>query len=244
MYVLAIVGSNNKNSITKSIIKEILCKLENEKKFEIKIICLNEYNISYCKGCNCCFNEGKCILTNIDKMHLIELELEKAECIIWGTPVYLDNCSGVMKTFIDRMAYKSHKMWYAGKLSFNIITTSNSGGEFVGKYISKVQRHLGTKNLGSYTYVAISENYEDFILKTSNNIGDKIEKNFSWSDVELEKLFQNYYDLYNSTDMGSEIEKSYWRQSKVKSCTSFQEYAILLRKLRSEVGYNERIQYR
>lgn len=67
----------------------------------VEIINLREHNIGYCIGCYACHKTGKCFQK--DKMNEIGEKLEKADVIVFATPVYFYSMSGQLKVFIDRL---------------------------------------------------------------------------------------------------------------------------------------------
>lgn len=235
MNIVAIVGSNNPNSITKKSLDQIFLNLHKLGTYHTEIIWLKDHSLAHCHGCNSCFYTNECVMDNKDTLGWIKRKLQQTDCIIFASPVYLNSCSGLMKTFIDRLAYQTHLMSYAGKLSINILTTAQSGILILNEYFSELQCHFGMKNLGTYAYKAINANFEAFIIDAATGIHKSIESNFSWSTSKLENQFKVYYNLYTETQYGSKKEKDYWNQAEVKNCKSFQEYAILMRTRRSEV---------
>jgi len=52
--------------------------------------------------------------------------MDAADGIILATPVYMDDVSGLMKTWIDRLAYISHRPAFGGKCAYPIATVGGS----------------------------------------------------------------------------------------------------------------------
>jgi multimeric flavodoxin WrbA len=99
MNIIAICGSPRKGN-TEFVLKRILTKAE-ELGSSVELILLREKRIEFCNGCLSCDSTGKCNIR--DDMQLIYPKLENADLIIFGSPNYFNNISGMMKNFIDRL---------------------------------------------------------------------------------------------------------------------------------------------
>ncbi|KQX08750.1 flavodoxin family protein [Flavobacterium sp. Root420] len=85
-----ILGSSRKNGNTTKIVDEI------SKEHEIDVINLSDYNISYYDY------ESK--NKEDDFLPLIRRILEEYDTLIFATPIYWYNMSGIMKVFFDRFS--------------------------------------------------------------------------------------------------------------------------------------------
>jgi multimeric flavodoxin WrbA len=99
MKIIAICGSPRKGN-TEFILKRILTKAE-ELGARTELILLREKRIEFCNGCLSCDSTGECNIR--DDMQIIYPKLEEADLIIFGSPNYFNNMSGMMKNFIDRL---------------------------------------------------------------------------------------------------------------------------------------------
>jgi multimeric flavodoxin WrbA len=61
--------------------------------------------------------------------------------------VYIDNVSGQMKIFVDRLADCIHYQVFTGKYGCAVATTWSSGGEEVISYLNHVINYLGAQAL-------------------------------------------------------------------------------------------------
>ena len=71
-----------------------------------KTIVLAKHKINHCIGCQVCHTETsylKCIYEDKDDVKDIFAKLREADIIIFATPVYLFNMSGLLKVFLDRI---------------------------------------------------------------------------------------------------------------------------------------------
>ena len=69
---------------------------------ETEHVLLSEKKINHCTGCFACWTKtpGKCIFE--DDMAALLPKLTSSDVIIYATPLYVDNVTGVMKDFLDR----------------------------------------------------------------------------------------------------------------------------------------------
>ncbi len=83
-----------------------------------------------------------------------------------GSPVYIDNISGQMKVFFDRLADAIHYQVLAGKFGCSVATTYESGGDDVIAYLNHVLNYLGIISVGGISVAtggkteAVGENEE------------------------------------------------------------------------------------
>lgn len=66
-------------------------------------IFLAENEIKHCRGCHVCWTKGpgQCVISD-DMLKVLSL-VGGADVIIFASPVYFENISGMLKTFMDRM---------------------------------------------------------------------------------------------------------------------------------------------
>ncbi len=98
MNVLLINCSPVKNGATAEIIRVINSLLET--KYDIRSICIDDYELKFCKGCRTCHKTAKCI-QNDDLLSIIE-EYSWADILISVAPSYWADIPGQFKAFIDR----------------------------------------------------------------------------------------------------------------------------------------------
>ena len=101
MKVLTLQSSPNLKGNTITILKSLIKGLSSDCKVETKSFNLHEMRISPCKACFTCSTTRKCIIN--DDMQHIYPEFEKADVIVFGTPIYWWNMNAQMKLCIDRM---------------------------------------------------------------------------------------------------------------------------------------------
>lgn len=103
MKIICVNGSpRGRNSNSQRIASEFF-EGAREAGAETETIFLIEKKIGHCKACLSCWikTPGKCIQKD-DMAELLD-KVIKSDIVVFATPVYADNVTGIMKTFIDRM---------------------------------------------------------------------------------------------------------------------------------------------
>lgn len=112
MKILALMGTARDNGNTTDLVKtfEIASKKHGDVEFEY--LFLNDHPIPFCTGChNCIFiGEDKC--PHFKAVSPVEQKLLSADGIIMASPGYMFNVTGVMKNFLDHVAYQCHRPKY------------------------------------------------------------------------------------------------------------------------------------
>ena len=107
MNVLIINGSPRKTGTT-SIIARAFSRAAAENGADVRTHALNDMrNIRGCQSCTKCFETGHCVVKD-DFTQVLE-DHHWADLIVWATPVYVDDMSGILKLFTDRMLFSNVK---------------------------------------------------------------------------------------------------------------------------------------
>lgn len=244
-HIVAVVGSNNQNSFTERVTEallQVICK--KQERYTYQMVPLREWKLAYCEGCAQCFCRGYCTLDQKDGFGQLRALLVSADCLVFASPVYAHNVTGIMKTFIDRLTYSAHLLQYAGQLGFTVTTTSGSGAEVVSSYLQKIQNMLGIKNLCNFSYVSSDDRWDNFLGESAEKIVSRLNNTFSLSSNLLEEEFEFYIDsnkklceLYKEDFVVSSMpvsEIEYWTKDWPSECRSFQEFAVKNKALNSQ----------
>jgi multimeric flavodoxin WrbA len=100
MQIAAFIGSPRKKGNTDSLIQEILGSAAG-KGADTKVIYLNDLQIRGCQACMQCKQTSVRCAVNDDMQELYPL-IESSDAVVLGSPIYIGNVTGLMKTFIDR----------------------------------------------------------------------------------------------------------------------------------------------
>lgn len=113
---------------------------------ETETIDLCDLRIVPCTACEACGINGVCV--NDDDVPHIIARMREADGIVFSSPVYIDNVTGHMKVFIDRLADAIHYQVLSGKYGCSVATTHESGGDAVTAYLDHVLNYLGVISVG------------------------------------------------------------------------------------------------
>jgi hypothetical protein len=107
MKVIAIIGSPRKGNTYRAI-RRIEENMKTTGDVEFEYLWLKDAGLANCKGCTVCFPKGEQRCPLKDGRAEIEQKMLAADGVIFASPNYVSNVSGLMKTFIDRFAYAGH----------------------------------------------------------------------------------------------------------------------------------------
>ncbi|OON93046.1 MAG: hypothetical protein ATN33_06165 [Epulopiscium sp. Nele67-Bin001] len=204
MKVIALNGSKRKK-YTHGLIEATAAILATYN-IEVEIINLFEYKINECIGCEVCILHDKCVLN--DDTQLIMEKLINSDGIIIASPVYMENISGKMKTFIDRTCKWFHRPQVYGKPVLSLVTTKGSGVKKTAMYLNKVALLWGALNGGTITRGMSTINNPVTKKECQKFINCMLSSNYSPSLKEL-SYFQCQKILAYKT---VECDKQYWQQ--------------------------------
>ncbi|HNX99213.1 MAG: flavodoxin family protein [Oscillospiraceae bacterium] len=142
--VIALHASRRKMN-TYGLLVQIQQKLA-QNDVEMEILSLYDYNIQDCLGCEKCILQGDCV--RHDDVEFLMNKLEEADGIILSSPVYLQQVSGKLKSFIDRTCKWYHRPVLYGKPVLCVATTKGSGLKSTLSYLGSVAVQWGAMPIG------------------------------------------------------------------------------------------------
>jgi multimeric flavodoxin WrbA len=143
--ICALQGSpRGMKSRTRKLVRFVLSGAE-EEGADIELIDLPDRKIEACTGCDACALTGRCVFDD-DFFSIVQM-MRLSDGIVLGSPVYIDNVSGQMKIFVDRLADSIHYQVLTDKYGCAVATTWSSGGEEVVSYLNHVINYLGAQAL-------------------------------------------------------------------------------------------------
>jgi multimeric flavodoxin WrbA len=127
MKILALIGSHRKKGNTIRIVQLIETRMQSlarqhDISLEFETIFLSDRDIHSCRGCRVCFDRGENACPLKDDIVSIRAKMDAADGLILASPVYVDDVSGLVKTWMDRLAYVCHRPAFSGKCAFPIAT--------------------------------------------------------------------------------------------------------------------------
>ncbi|MFA6225460.1 MAG: flavodoxin family protein [Methanoregula sp.] len=157
MKILAIHGSPHTTRSTTRKLANFVLEGAAEAGAETEMLDLCDFRVTPCTACEGCSFNGICVYED-DLPALVE-RMKDADGIVFASPVYIDNVSGQMKIFFDRLADAIHYQVLAGKYGCSVATTHTSGGDEVVAYQNHVLNYLGVIAVGGIS-VAMGGNAE------------------------------------------------------------------------------------
>ncbi|KOA18088.1 iron-sulfur flavoprotein [Clostridium homopropionicum DSM 5847] len=146
MRIISIISSARKNGNTERIVKHIeedflYMSIEKGLKAECEQIHLADSDIKLCRGCRVCFDKGEDFCPLKDTLLNIRDKIIQADGVIFASPVYVEDINGIMKNWIDRMAFNCHRPAFAHKTAVIVVT---SGGGSSNHSIKTIKSALLT----------------------------------------------------------------------------------------------------
>ena len=123
MKILIINGSQR----TKGVTATVLHMMEEElvsRGADVEFVNLSEIKMSHCLGCCSCYTTGHCCID--DDAEVLSKRIAGADGIIFGSPTYASNVSGLMKDYIDRGHFVIEQLLH-GKYCITMATGENYG---------------------------------------------------------------------------------------------------------------------
>ena len=147
MKILALIGSYRKNGNTSQVVDLVCEGLRAEAAragvpLEIETLYLGHLNIGACRGCRACFDRGEDKCPVKDDLLSVKARMKQADGVLVASPVYVDDVSGITKTWIDRLAHVCHRPEFAGKCAYLVATVGST----------PTSRALGTLRLALSTW--------------------------------------------------------------------------------------------
>jgi multimeric flavodoxin WrbA len=157
MKILAINGSYRKKGNTACIIEMISDQMQSQAaatgaSLDLEIIHLGHLDIQLCRGCRVCFNQGETMCPLKDDLLTIREKMQAADGLIISTPVYVNDVSGIVKTWLDRLAFLSHRPEFAGKHAYLIATVGQGPSSHALKTMNMALSTWGVSIVGQASF--------------------------------------------------------------------------------------------
>jgi NAD(P)H-dependent FMN reductase len=142
MKILVIMGSPRKGNTFHAAerIREII---QEQVPVEWEYVMLGDLDPEQCRGCLSCFVKGEEYCPVKDDASNLEQKMQDADGVIFATPVYGMQVSGLMKVFIDRHSYIFHRPRFFRQKALLLTTAGVMGIRDVLNYLDGVARIWG-----------------------------------------------------------------------------------------------------
>ncbi len=120
-------------------------------RYNVKTVCIDDYDIAYCKGCRSCHTTAECILH--DGADMLMAEFEAADVIVSVSPSYWADVPGQFKAFIDRCTpwsntHEPHKALSGGKRGWAVVLRTGPGMKECERIIQTLEHFYGHLEIG------------------------------------------------------------------------------------------------
>ena len=150
MNILILNGSPRKDGVTSKMI-EAFASGAKENGHDITVIQVGDKKIAGCMACEYCHTRGNGHCIQQDEMQEIYPELEKADMIVIGSPIYYHNMTGQMQCVINR----TYAVGIPGNLKkCAIFLASGSPDMYDGalfEYRNTFLRYMKLEDMGIFT---------------------------------------------------------------------------------------------
>jgi len=141
-HITAFVGTGRKKH-TYEAVSEFLGMLEALGGVSTEIVSLADYHIDTCRGCKNCFERGEEFCPLSDDRDVLIDKITGSDGVVFASPNYSFQVSGLMKVFLDRLGYLFHRPRFHGKAFTSIVVQGIFGGGKIVKYLDFVGNGLG-----------------------------------------------------------------------------------------------------
>jgi multimeric flavodoxin WrbA len=189
MKIAIINGSPRKNGATFKILNYFKETLENSNsETNVTFINLIDYNFKYCIGCQHCYKTGKCIISN-DRIEEVHNIIRNSDGLIFGSPSYATNISGLYRNFYDRVNMLVGQLLHR-KPCINIVTYENISLKTLG-IMKEMVAYAGGYNIYSK---AVKNPFNNDPL--NNKLKGGIEKASKVLLKKLKEIKPRYFPFY------------------------------------------------
>ena len=157
--VTAFVGSAHKKNTYKAVV-QFLNNLQALGDVEYEIVTLSDYKLGICRGCRLCFEKGEEFCPLKDDRDVLMEKIAASDGVVFATPNYCFQMSGIMKMFLDRFGFAIHRPRYFGKVFTSIVTQGFSGGDKIVEYLDFVANGLGFNTVKGVTVTGLDPKTE------------------------------------------------------------------------------------
>lgn len=140
--VTAFVGSARKGNTHRAVM-QFLSDLQASCEVECEVVSLSDYKLMPCRGCQLCIHRGEEFCPLKDDRDVLMDKIAQSDGVIFASPNYCGDVSGIMKTFLDRFAFLCHRPRYFGKACTSVVTQSIAAGDRIVEYLDTLATTLG-----------------------------------------------------------------------------------------------------
>lgn len=188
MKIAVIYGTEHRGS-TYNIVQLFLQNLNSEAE-EINEFFLPKDMPHFCCGCSLCFMKGEEFCPHHEKVSIIEKAMERADLLIFSSPVYVYHATGQMKTLLDHFGYqwmvhRPNKLMFS-KMALVVSTAAGAGMKSTVKDITDSLDFWGVAKVFKYKKAVAAINWDGVNEKKKEEIAKDV-KNISSNIIRSSK---------------------------------------------------------
>jgi len=142
MKVTVFVGSARRKH-TYAASEQFLKNLQSFGNIDYEVVPISDYQIGICRGCKLCLDKSEELCPLKDDRDKLIGKINDSDGVVFATPNYSFNVSGIMKVFLDRLGFVFHRPCFFGKVCTSIVVQGVYGGKKINKYLDFVAKGLG-----------------------------------------------------------------------------------------------------
>lgn len=170
--VTILVGSPRRRGATFHAAETFASHLEALGGVETKIVWLGDYEIGTCRGCKLCVTQGEDRCPLKDDRDQVVGEMMSADAFVIAAPNYSWHVPGILKVFLDRLAFALHRPRFHGKSATVIVVEGIGFGGRPRKYLEFVAGNLGFDVVKG----TVSKTLEPMTQKATTEMDDRLAK--------------------------------------------------------------------
>jgi len=183
MKVLFVLGSGRQDGNTARALGIFREKLERASSdagvaLEVETVHLGQADISACRGCRACFDHGEDRCPLKDGLLPLKDRILAADALVIGSPVYVEDVSGLVKNLIDRLAFFTHRPALYGKCVWLLTTSGSRSTKRSLRTMTMALTTWGAKVLGGNTLFLgaltrkeeVAEKYGETLGRAANGL--------------------------------------------------------------------------
>lgn len=140
--VTAFVASARKRH-TYNAVRLFLDTLQAHGGVESELVVLSDWNLKTCRGCRACCDHGEELCPLHDDRDALIDRMMASDGLVFASPVYSFQVTGIMKVFLDRFGFAFHRPRFFGKAFTSIVVEAIYGGKRTQEYLDFVGGALG-----------------------------------------------------------------------------------------------------
>ncbi len=224
MKIMLIHSSGRTNGNTERLLRtlenELVKAAERQRiPMEIRYVALAEREIHPCRGCRRCFDRGSCPYQ--DAVAEVETFITDCDALVLAGPVYLEDINGIMKTWMDRMAFQAHRPAYFGKYAVALATSGAGASGHAQKTMRNALMAWGfhilfTRRFRMGTYMEdtlLAERYRGQLSEMAMTLVTSFQKSAAQKPTLFSLVsFHIQQKYYRTSPHAGALDRAYWQE--------------------------------